>query len=276
LKLLPGVTNKKEDTYMPKFAANLSMLFTEAPFMERFSLARQAGFTAVEYLFPYEYALPDLQEQLKNNVLKQVLFNLPAGDWAQGERGIAANPERIEEFRAGVAKAIEYALGLGVTQVNCLAGKRMAQYSEAEQWAVLVGNVHYAAKALEDKGLKMVIEPINHFDIPGFFLNRTEQVLKVIEEVDMPNVYVQYDVYHAQREEGEIVATIRKEIAKIGHIQIADNPGRHQPGTGEINFPFVFREIDAAGYQGYIGLEYVPSPTSEKSLGWVTDYGYKL
>lgn len=261
---------------MPIFAANLSMLFTEVPFMERFALAKEAGFSTIEYLFPYDYDVNELKSQLDGNGLKQVLFNLPAGNWGGGERGIAANPERIDEFRAGVHKAIEYALILGVCQVNCLAGKTIPSYSQAEQWAVLADNVRYAAAELAKAGLRLVIEPINHFDIPGFFLNRTEQVLKLIDEVALPNVFVQYDVYHAQREEGELTATLRKHIDKIGHIQIADNPGRHQPGTGEINYAYLFKEIDALGYQGHIGLEYIPSPNSKSSFTWIQDLGYKL
>jgi hydroxypyruvate isomerase len=261
---------------VPKFAANLTMLFTEVPFMERFTLARQAGFTAVEYLFPYSFSLAELKRQQETNGLTPVLFNLPSGDWAAGDRGIAANPGRVDEFRAGVAKALEYAKGLGVIQLNCLAGKRSPGYDDAEHWQVLVENVGYAAKELEKERIRLVVEAINHFDIPGFFLNRTDQVVKLIEDVAMPNVFVQYDLYHAQREEGELTATLRKQIAKIGHIQIADNPGRHQPGTGEINYPFIFQELDALGYQGYIGLEYVPSPDSKSSLDWVTDFGYEL
>ena len=261
---------------MPKFAANLTMLFTEVPFMERFSLARQVGFTYVEYLFPYEFSASELKQQLEANSLKQILFNLPSGDWANGDRGIAANPDRIAEFQAGVPTAIEYALELGVSQVNCLAGKIVSGYDNKKHMATLVENVRFSAKALQEAGLKLVVEPINHYDIPAFFLNRTEQALNLIEEVGMPNVFVQYDIYHAQREEGELTATIRKNIASIGHIQIADNPGRHEPGTGEINYPFIFKEIDALGYQGYIGLEYVPSMKGNSSFQWIKDCGYTL
>jgi len=261
---------------MPRFAANLTMLFTEVPFLERFALARGSGFSAIEYLFPYEFEAVELKAQLEHNRLTQVLFNLPAGQWEEGERGIAANPERIEEFRAGVAKAVAYALELGVGGLNCLAGKRIRGYNDDKQWSTLVGNVRYAAKVLQEKGLRLMVESVNHFDIPGFFLNRTEQVLKLIDDAEMPNVFVQYDVYHAQREEGELAATLRKHIDRIGHIQIADNPGRHQPGTGEINFPFIFKEIDASGYRGHVGLEYVPVPDSKSSLGWITEFGYKL
>ncbi|MGO9613593.1 MAG: hydroxypyruvate isomerase [Dissulfurispiraceae bacterium] len=261
---------------MPKFAANLTMLFTEVPFMERFALARAAGFSVIEYLFPYEFEAGELKAQLEQNKLTQILFNLPAGKWGEGERGIAANPGRVEEFRAGVAKAVEYGLELGVGGLNCLAGKRIPGYDDDKHWATLVGNVLYAAKVLHENGLRLMVEPINHFDVPGFFLNRTNQALKLIDDTGMPNVFVQYDVYHAQREEGELAATLRKHINKIGHIQIADNPGRHQPGTGEINYPFIFKEIDASGYRGHVGLEYVPVPDSKSSLAWITEFGYKL
>ncbi len=260
---------------MPKFAANLSFLFTEASFLERFALARAAGFTAVEYHFPYDYRPSVLKERLETNGLTQVLFNLPPGDWAGGERGIGALPGRSGEFRTGVDKAIEYALALGVPRVNCLAGIRAADRGEAEHWQTLAANVRYAAEALQTHGLSLVIEAINRFDMPGFFLNKTRQVLKLIEEVAMPNVFLQYDIYHAQREEGELVSTLRAHIAQIGHIQLADNPGRHQPGTGEINYPFVLAELDALGYQGHVGLEYIPSPDTLSSLGWLKRSGFK-
>jgi hydroxypyruvate isomerase len=182
----------------------------------------------------------------------------------------------VQEFRAGVAKAIEYALALGVPQVNCLAGKKAAGHDDAKHWSILVDNVRYAATELQKKNIRLVVEAINHYDIPGFVLNRTDQVMKLIDEVGMPNVFMQYDVYHAQREEGELMGTLRKHIAKIGHIQIADNPGRHQPGTGEINYPFIFKELDTLGYQGHIGLEYVPSPDSKSSFNWIREFGYKL
>ncbi len=261
---------------MPKFAVNLTMLFTEVPFLERFDLAKNAGFTTVEYLFPYDFPADTLKSQLEKNGQQQVLFNLPSGDWAKGDRGIAADPERVNEFRAGVEKALDYALKLGVPQLNCLAGKKRPGIDDNRHWATLVDNVRFAAEALQKKNLRLVVEAINHFDIPGFVLNRTDQVMKLIDEVGMQNVFMQYDVYHAQREEGELAATLRKHIAKIGHIQIADNPGRHQPGTGEINYPFIIRELDALGYRGFIGLEYIPSPDSSSSLKWISNFGYNL
>ena len=261
---------------MPKFAANLTMLFSDIPFLERFAAARLAGFTAVECLFPYDYPAEQIKEQLSTNGLKQVLFNLPCGNWGAGERGLAASPDRVEEFRAGVSQAMAYAQALGVPRLNCLAGKRVSGYSDEEHRNTLVSNVRFVSEALQGAKLTLTVEAINHFDIPGFFLNRTEQVAQLIEEVNMPNVFIQYDVYHAQREEGELTATLRKYQKMIGHIQIADNPGRHQPGTGEINYPFLFEEIDRLGYGGFIGLEYVPEPDTMTSLAWVKRYGYQL
>lgn len=259
---------------MPVFAANLTMLFTEAPFLDRFALARECGFKYVEYLFPYDFPAAELKRRLDENGLRQVLFNLPCGDWPGGDRGIGANPERVEAFRAGVGKAIDYALALGVPTLNCLAGKRLPGADDATLRATYVANLKFAARALAAKGLRLVMEPINHFDIPGFFLNRTDQALAILADVDEPNLFIQYDVYHAQREEGELANTLRNHLAKIGHIQIADNPGRHQPGTGEINYPFVFKEMDRLGYQGYVGLEYLPAPDSRSSFGWIKDMGY--
>jgi hydroxypyruvate isomerase len=259
---------------MPRFAANLTMLFTEAPFLERFALARMAGFTHVEYLFPYAFKAEDLKTELAKHQLHQVLFNLPSGDWSAGDRGIAASPGREAEFCAGVPRAIEYAGILGVPRLNCLAGKRVPGCSDEKHWQTLVQNARFAATALAKHGLELLIEPINHFDIPGFFLNRTEQAVKLLDEVAQPNVRLQYDVYHAQREEGELAATISKHLVRIGHIQIADNPGRHQPGTGEINFDFLFRRLDELNYPGYIGLEYAPTPDTAGSLSWLRDYGF--
>lgn len=259
---------------MPTFAANLTMLFTEVPFLERFALARKAGFTHVEYLFPYGFAAEDLKVELERHGLRQVLFNLPSGDWAAGDRGLGASPGREAEFRAGVPLAIEYAKALCVPRVNCLAGKRVPGRSDEEHWQTLVQNVRDAATELASHGIEVLVEPINHFDIPGFFLNRTAQALTLLDEVGRPNVRVQYDVYHAQREEGELAGNIGRHLARIGHIQIADNPGRHQPGTGEINFPFLFRRLDDLGYSGCVGLEYVPAPDTTSSFGWLRDYGF--
>ncbi|MBS0343228.1 MAG: hydroxypyruvate isomerase [Proteobacteria bacterium] len=253
---------------MPKFAANLTMLFTELPFMQRFEAAAKAGFEAVEYLFPYPFTKEELVAALKANGLKQVLHNLPAGDWDAGERGIACHPDRVEEFRAGVDRAIEYATALGCPQVNCLVGKLPAGVSEADARKTLVENLRFAAKKLQAANIRLLIEPINTFDIPGFFVNRTDQALSIIDEVDSGNLFVQYDIYHAQRMEGELGNTLTKQFARIGHIQLADNPGRGEPGTGEINYAWLFKHIDSLGYTGWIGCEYKPRATTVEGLGW--------
>ena len=260
---------------MPAFAANLTMLFTEVPFLDRFAQARAAGFTAVEYLFPYEYPAADLRRLLEENGLRQVLFNLPCGDWAKGERGLASHPDRTGEFQAGVGKAVDYALALGVGQLNCLAGLRLHGVEEGSQWETLTANLRFAARALGARGLRLLVEPINHFDMPLFLLNRTSRALQLLDQVGEPNVFLHYDVYHAQREEGELAGTLSRSLARIGHVQIADNPGRHQPGTGEINFPFLFGELDRLGYAGHVGLEYIPSPDTRSSLGWIKAMGYE-
>jgi len=254
---------------MPKFAANLTMLFTELPFMQRFEAAARAGFEAVEYLFPYPFAQEELAAALKANGLRQVLHNLPAGDWDVGERGIACHPDRVAEFREGVPRAIAYATALGCPQVNCLAGKLPAGVSEADACRTLVDNLRFAAEQLRGAGIRLLIEPINTFDIPGFLVNRTEQALGILDEVDSSNLLVQYDIYHAQRMEGELAGTLSKHLARIGHIQLADNPGRGEPGTGEINYAWLFRHIDAIGYDGWIGCEYKPRAATTDGLGWI-------
>jgi hydroxypyruvate isomerase len=254
---------------MPQFAANLSMLFTELPFMDRFAAARAAGFDAVEYLFPYAHAKEDLAAALQANGLKQVLHNLPAGDWEAGERGIACHPDRVGEFRQGVARAIEFAQALQCPQVNCLAGKLPAGVAHEHALATFVGNLGFAAAALKAAGIRLLIEPINSYDIPGFFLTRTDQALAILDEVGSDNLFVQYDIYHAQRMEGELGATLRNHLDRIGHIQLADNPGRNEPGTGEINYAWLFRHIDALGYRGWIGCEYKPKTTTSEGLGWI-------
>ncbi|HSV59475.1 MAG TPA: hydroxypyruvate isomerase [Variovorax sp.] len=253
---------------MPKFAANLTMLFNELPFMQRFEAAAKAGFEAVEYLFPYPFAKEELAAALKANNLKQVLHNLPAGDWDAGERGIACHPDRVTEFREGVARAIDYAGALGCPQVNCLAGKLPVGAAMQEAHQTLVANLRYAAEQLRGANIRLLIEPINSFDIPGFFLTRTDQGLALIDEVDSTNLFLQYDMYHAQRMEGELGNTLTKHLPRIGHIQLADNPGRGEPGTGEINYAWLFKHIDALGYQGWIGCEYKPRATTVEGLGW--------
>ena len=253
---------------MPRFAANLTMLFTEVPFLDRFELAAKAGFEAVEFLFPYAFAAADIRARLDANQLALVLHNLPAGDWEKGERGIACLPGREEEFRAGVGRAIEYATALGAPQLNCLAGKVPAQAEPALLRATLVANLKFAAAELGQAGLRLLIEPINNFDIPGFYLSHTAQAIGILDEVGAANAFVQYDIYHAQRMEGELAATMQKQLARIGHIQLADNPGRNEPGTGEINYPFLFAHLDRIGYRGWIGCEYKPASNTQAGLGW--------
>ena len=254
---------------MPRFAANLTMLFTELPFLERFAAAKAAGFDAVEYLFPYAYDAQVLAQALQTHGLKQVLHNLPAGDWEAGERGIACHPDRVAEFRAGIPQAIAYAQALGCGQLNCLAGKLPDGVTPAQAHATLVANLRHAAEQLKTAGIRLLIEPINTYDIPGFFLSTTRQAQALIDEVGSDNLYIQYDLYHAQRMEGELAATAQKYLARIAHIQLADNPGRHEPGTGEINYAFLFRHLDAIGYTGWIGCEYKPRTTTTEGLGWI-------
>ena len=253
---------------MPKFAANLTMLFNEVPFMERFDKAAAAKFKAVEFLFPYAFPAADIKAKLDQNKLTLVLHNLPAGNWEAGERGIACLPDRIEEFRKGVSNAVEYATALGVKQVNCLAGKMPEDVAHAVLRTTFIDNLKYAAAELKKANIKLLIEPINTFDIPGFFLSGTQQAIDIIAEVGSDNLFLQYDIYHAQRMEGELANSIQKHLAKIAHIQLADNPGRNEPGTGEINYAYIFATLDRIGYTGWIGCEYKPAATTEAGLGW--------
>jgi hydroxypyruvate isomerase len=254
---------------MPQFAANLTMLFNEHPFLDRFEAAAKAGFKAVEFLFPYAYSVADLQKRLKDNGLKLVLHNLPAGDWEAGDRGMACHPDRVDEFRSGVARGIEYGTALGVPHLNCLAGKAPADVDEATLRRTFVANLRYAAAELKKAKLNLLIEPINRFDIPGFYLNFTAQALAILDEVGADNAFVQYDIYHAQRMEGELANTLSQQLARIGHVQLADNPGRNEPGTGEINYAFLFAHLDRIGYKGWVGCEYKPAAGTEAGLGWI-------
>lgn len=253
---------------MPRFAANLTMLFTEVPFLDRFERAAKAGFEAVEFLFPYAWPAAEIRQRLDVNDLTLVLHNLPAGDWDAGERGIACHPDRISEFREGVGQAMAYASALGVGQVNCLAGKAPVGIADDVLRQTFVENLRFAAAELKKAGLRLLIEPINTLDIPGFYLNHTVQAVSILDEVGADNAFVQYDIYHAQRMEGELAATMQKYLPRIGHIQLADNPGRNEPGTGEINYPFLFNHLNRIGYNGWIGCEYKPATTTEAGLQW--------
>jgi hydroxypyruvate isomerase len=258
---------------MPKFCANLTMLYNEVDFLERFEAAAKSGFKGVEYLFPYAYPAAQLRERLDKHRLAQVLHNLPAGDWAKGERGIACLPDRIGEFEGGVEKAIDYARALGCTQVNCLAGIAPANVDPQTLRDTFVANLRFAAAKLQGAGIKLLTEPINTFDIPGFFLSRTRDALDIIRDVGSDNLYLQYDIYHMQRMEGELANTIKAHLPRIAHMQLADNPGRNEPGTGEINYRFLFAFIDAIGYDGWVGCEYKPKTTTAEGLGWRAAHG---
>jgi hydroxypyruvate isomerase len=248
------------------------MLFTELDFLDRFAAAAKAGFTGVEYLFPYDYPAEAIKERLEANGLVQVLFNLPAGDWAAGERGIACHPDRVEEFRAGVERAIAYARVLGNSQVNCLAGIRPQGVDDETLERTFVDNLRYTAERLQDAGLRLVMEMINTRDIPGFYLTTTRQALALREKVRSANLFLQYDLYHMQIMEGDLARTVEANLAVINHIQLADNPGRHEPGTGEINYRFLFEHLDRIGYQGWIGCEYKPAGETRAGLGWLKSH----
>ncbi|MBE9553869.1 MAG: hydroxypyruvate isomerase [Proteobacteria bacterium] len=257
---------------MPKFAANLTMMFNEVDFLDRFAAAGAAGFKGVEYLFPYAFEADELASRLKDNGLTQVLHNLPAGDWDAGERGIAILADRKDEFRAGVDKAIAYATSLGAPQLNCLAGIAPAGADAGQLKDTFVENLAWAADAFKSAGIKLLIEAINTRDIPGFHLNHTKQAADIIAETGSDNLFIQYDIYHMQIMEGDLAPTIEAYLNQISHMQLADTPGRHEPGTGEINFPFLFDHIDRIGYDGWISCEYRPAGKTEDGLGWLKPY----
>ena len=257
---------------MPRFAANLTMLFNEVDFPARFEAAARAGFSGVEYLFPYAYPADELAKQLKAHKLTQVLHNLPAGNWDKGERGIAILPDRVDEFRAGVKTAIGYAKALNCPQVNCLAGLVPDGVDAKVLRETFVDNLKFAAQELKAEGIKLLIEPINTRDIPKFYLTNTAQAVSIIDAVGSDNLFIQYDIYHMQIMEGDLARTIEANLPRIAHIQLADNPGRHEPGTGEINYPFLFQYLDKIGYGGWIGCEYKPTKTTSEGLGWFAPY----
>jgi len=256
---------------MPKFDANLSLLFTELPFLDRFEAAADSGFAGVEFQFPYAFDRHAIAERLERHDLVPVLHNLPAGNWEAGERGIACHPDRIGEFQDGVGRAIEYATTFGCRQLNCLAGIAPAGAEADTVRETFVANLRFAAARLKDAGIRLLVEPINTFDIPGFQLNRTAQALALLDEVGSDNLFIQYDVYHMQRMEGELANTLERQLPRIAHIQIADTPGRHEPGSGEINYAWLFRHIDRIGYTGWIGCEYLPAEGTHAGLGWMKE-----
>lgn len=257
---------------MPKFSANLTMMFTEVDFLDRFAKAASNDFTAVEYMFPYDWAAQQLKEKLQQHNLEQVLFNLPVDGWATGERGIACIPGREQEFQENVGRALSYATVLDCPRLNCLAGLTPEGVDPDQVRAALVENLRFAADEFAKENITLLVEALNSRDVPGFHLVGSRESVDLIKEVDRPNLRFQYDIYHMQRMEGELINTITELGEIIGHIQLADNPGRHEPGTGEINYVNLFKAIDASGYRGWIGCEYIPEAGTEEGLGWLSGY----
>ncbi|PND31365.1 hydroxypyruvate isomerase [Achromobacter sp. HZ01] len=257
---------------MPRLAANLSMMYAEHPFLDRFKAAADDGFAGVEFLFPYEFAAADLKARLADHGLTQALFNAPPGDWEAGERGIASLPGREDEFRRGLDRALEYAAALGCRRLHVMAGLiRPDQDREAHRQAYLE-NLARAALAAAPAGITVVIEPINPRDMPGFFLNRQDEAQAICAEVGADNLKVQFDIYHCQIVEGDIAMKLQRDMAGIGHIQIAGVPDRHEPDLGELNYPYLFERIDALGYAGWIGCEYRPKAGTSAGLRWARPY----
>ncbi len=254
---------------MPRFAANLSMMYTEVPFLERFGACARDGFKAVEFLFPYAFPAQAIAEQLRQHGLQQVLFNMPPGDFEGGERGLASLPGREADFRAGVEQAIEYARALECPRVHLMAGLVPDPAQRPERRARYVQSVRHAATRFAEYGLDVLLEPINTRDIPGYLLNTQADAHAVVAEVGLPNVKVQMDLYHCQIVEGDVAMKIRKYLAGVGHIQIAGVPDRHEPDVGEVNFPYLFRLLDELGYDGWIGCEYRPKAGTSAGLGWL-------
>jgi len=254
---------------VPKFAANLTMMFNEVPFLERFAAAAKAGFKGVEFLFPYEHPADEIAQQLKENCLENVLFNMPPGDWARGERGLASLPGREDEFRAGVDKAIQYAKVLGTPRLHVMAGLLPEGAERARHRDAYIANLRHACDMTSRQGIEVMIEPINTRDMPGYFLNTQADAHAIREEVGAANLKVQMDFYHVQIVEGDIAMKVRRYLPHIGHIQVAGVPGRHEPDTGEVNYGYLFRLLDELGYAGWIGCEYRPAKGTVEGLGWM-------
>ncbi len=258
---------------MPRFAANLSMLFQDHGFLDRFAAAKAAGFGAVEFLFPYDHPAAEVAERLHGAGLEQALFNLPPGDWAGGERGLAALPGREAEFLASVDRALEYAAALGCRKLHAMAGIPQEGMAEAACREVYLTNLATAAAKLADAGILLLIEPLNQRDMPGYFLKTTTQARQIINTVGAANLKLQFDVYHTQISEGDLAMRLQGLFPLVGHIQIAGVPGRHEPSVGEINYSYLFGLIDQLGYDGWVGCEYRPADGTLDGLGWAGDYG---
>jgi hydroxypyruvate isomerase len=259
---------------MPRFCANLSLLFTEHAFLDRFEAAARAGFKAVEYQFPYEFDKDEVAKRAKDAGVEVVLFNLPSGDWDKGERGIACLSSRMSEFRDGVGRAISYAKAVDCKRINMLSGiaESRTRLSEISMRQTFISNLRYASRELDRAGIVLMVEPLNTRTVPGVYLRNSAQALSLIDEADVKNAKLQYDIFHMQMMEGDLANTIAMHLARIGHIQIADVPDRHEPGTGEVNFPWLFGYLDKIGYEGWIGAEYNPAGDTVKGLGWAKSY----
>ncbi|ULN66746.1 hydroxypyruvate isomerase family protein [Vibrio gigantis] len=257
---------------MAKFAANLTMLFTEVPFLERFEKAHQAGFKAVEYLFPYAFEAEELAEKMDTYGFEQALFNMPPGDWDAGERGFAAIPGREEEFKASVDTALMYATALGCKKVHAMSGILNENFTKQQHVETFISNIRFAADKFAEQGIELMIEPLNSRDVPNYFVAHQREAVELIKLVDRPNVKLQLDLYHAQIMDGDLSTLIREVAAYTGHIQIASVPERHEPSEGELNYPHLFNVLDDSGYQGWIGCEYTPRASTEAGLGWVKPY----
>ena len=257
---------------MPRFAANLSMLYPQHDFLARFAAAAADGFEAVEYSFPYDFSPQELKQQLSDNGLVQALFNAPPGDWAAGERGTASLPGRESEFRSGFERALDYASVLGNDRIHVMAGLLPSEALRERHQAVYLENLGYAAEQAAKAGITVLIEPINTRDMPGFFLNRQDQAQAIRKQVGAANLKVQFDFYHCQIVEGDVISRLRRDFAEVGHIQIAGVPDRHEPDLGELNYAWLFEEIDRLGYTGWIGCEYRPKGDTSEGLQWLRNW----
>ncbi len=253
---------------MPRFSANLTLMFGEVPFLERVGAAARAGFRAVEFISPYAHPPPLLAGLLREHALEVSVFNMPPGNWEAGDRGLACDPARAREFRDGLAPAVEYALALGCPQVHCMAGIRPPGVPEDVLRETYLSNLRFAGTELARHGLRLLVEAINTRDMPGYWLETSRQAFELMDAAAVPNLYFQYDVYHMQIMEGDVAATVERNVGRIGHVQIADVPGRHEPGTGTIDFPSLFRHLDHVGYAGWVGCEYRPLGATDAGLGW--------
>jgi len=258
---------------LPRLAANLTMMFTDVPFLDRFAAAAASGFKAVEFLAPYDFPAADVADRARDAGVEVVLFNCPPGDWAGGERGHGALPDRIEDCRRGIDTALEYALALGCPRLHLMAGRPLPGAAHEAAFDTMVANVAYAADAAAPHGIAIMLEPINtRVDIPGYFYATCAEALAVADAAGRDNVKLQYDIYHMQIMEGDIARSIERHLPRIGHIQLADNPGRHEPGTGEIAFGWLLPWLDTVGYQGWVGCEYAPAAGTTQGLGWAAPY----